>query len=168
LILQASINKSLQTAGKYLENKNLQAAKASHKKIIRDIKTSSFAGDDNFRKTVSESSKMVKSLSHTISLNDKKHYLENNFQTLFAKHYPSASPDTLSNPVITLEKESVESVLFKLQCTEISGGRRALLIIHYKFNKKSGTWEFSISNLQKPEITPFNKQLYQKPKLPLA
>jgi hypothetical protein len=167
-ILQASINKSLQTAQKHLKEKNLQAAKASYERIIRDIKTSSFSKDDNFRETIAESSKKIKSLRHKIFIDGKREYLENNFQTLFARHYPSSSPDNLSNPVITLENESPESVLFKLQCTEVSRGRRALLIIHYKFNKTSGSWEFTTSTLQKPGITLLDRQSNQKSEFPLA
>ncbi|MBW2658736.1 MAG: hypothetical protein JRC87_03925 [Deltaproteobacteria bacterium] len=145
-ILQASVSKSLEATRRYLDNKNLQAAKSRHERIIKDIKTSPFANDDDFSETITESSKMIQSLGHKIFLNEKKEYLLNNFQTLFAKHYPSASPDNMSNPVITLENESAESALFKLQCTEIRGGSRALLIIHYKFDKKGRTWQFSFNN----------------------
>ena len=143
IILQASVIKNRQIAKKYLEDNNLQAAKIRHEKVIRDIKTNSFANDSDFLKTMTESTEIIQSLEKEIFLNEKRHYLETNFQTLFTKHYPSVSPDNLSHPVISLEKESPESLYFKLQCTEISGGRRTLLIIRYTYDKKSKTWDFS-------------------------
>jgi len=168
IILQASVIKNRQTAKKYLEEKNLRAAKVRHEKVIRDIKTNSFANDSDFLKTIAESTEIIQSLEKEIFLNEKQHYLETNFQTLFTKHYPSASPGNLSHPVISLEKESPENLYFKLQCTEISGGRRTLLIIRYTYNKKSKTWDFSSGNLKKPKLALNHNRLYQKAKLPFA
>jgi len=152
IILQASVIKNRQTAKKYREENNLRAAKVRHEKVIRDIKTNSFANDSGFLKTITESTKIIESLEKEIFLNEKQHYLETNFQTLFTKHYPSSSPENLSHPVVSLEKESPENLYFKLQCTEISGGRRTLLIIRYTYDKKSKTWGFFSGSLKKPKL----------------
>jgi len=148
IILQASIIKDRQTAKDFFENGNLQAAKISHEKLIHDINTSSFASDKEFLEMKTESSEFIQSLEHKIFLNGKQHYLESNFQTLFTTNYPAASPESLSQPVVTLVQESPEKILFKMQCTETGRGRPLALIMFYAFDKKSGTWGFSSGKLQ--------------------
>ena len=168
IILQASIMQNHQTAKKYIAENNLQAAKFQHEEVIRDIKINSFADDRDFLKIITESTEIIQSLEQEIFLNEKQNYLEANFQTLFVKHYPSTSPENLSHPVVTLEKESPENLFFKLQCTEVGRGRRTLLIIHYKYDKKSKTWEFSSGNQKKQKLALTGNRSYQKSKFPFS
>ena len=90
-----------------------------------------------------ESSDIIAELSRDIFLNGKRHYLETNYQKLFPLHFPSVHPEDLTNPVITVVKESLKTLLFKIQCRESGSGRPLALIMYYAYDKKGGTWKFS-------------------------
>ena len=146
IILQTIVIKNRQAAKKFIEEKNLPQAKISHKEIIQSIKISSFADNSDFLKFTAESTETIQSLEKKIFLNERRQYLEANYQTLFTTKYPAASPENLSDFLITLVEESSEKFLFKLQCTETNRGRRVILIIHYAYNQKRGIWEFYYEN----------------------
>jgi len=143
IILQISVIKNSQSAKKMVKENNLQGAKTSHQNIIQLIKDSSFADNNDFLKIVTKSSEAIQSLEQEIILSEKRHYLETNYKTIFTTNYPATFPENLSDPLITLVKESPENFLFKLQCTETNRGRRLFLVIYYAYDKKSGTWKLS-------------------------
>ncbi len=143
IILQASSIKNRKTADKFTEEKDLPAAKITHEKIIHDIAASPFSNDSDFMRIKKESSEIITELSRDIFLNEKRHYLETNYQKLFPKHFPSVSPENLTNPVATVVKESLKTLLFKIQCKESGSGRPLSLIMYYAYDKKGGTWKFS-------------------------
>jgi hypothetical protein len=143
IILQTSSIKNRKTANKFTEEKDLPAAKLTHEKIIHDIAASPFSNDSDFMRIKKESSEIIAELSRDIFLNEKRHYLETNYQKLFPQHFPSVSPEDLTNPVITVVKESLKTLLFKIQCRESGSGHPLSLIMYYAYDKKGGTWKFS-------------------------
>lgn len=143
IILQTTIIKNRQASKKFVEENNLPAAKISHETIIRHIKDSSFADNSAFQNITAESTETIQSLEQKIFLNKSRFYLESNYQTFFATNFPEISPENLSHPVATLEKETPGDFLFKLQCTETNSVQRLFLVLYYTYDKKSGTWLLS-------------------------
>jgi len=143
VILQTSIIKERQAAKTFLEKNNLQAAKNSHKKIIQQIEASAFADNSNFREITAKSTESIQSLEREIFLNKSRIYLETKYQDFFTAHFSDVSPDNLSHPVITLEEETPENFLFKIQCTKTAREGHIFLVMHYIFDKKTQSWKFS-------------------------
>lgn len=146
IILQTTIIKNRQASKIFVEENNLPAAKISHENIILQIKDSLFADNSAFQNITTESTEAIQSLEQEIFLNKSRLYLETNYQTFFTTNFPAVSPEDLSHPVATLEKETPENFLFKLQCTETDRGRRLYLVMYYAYDKKTGAWVFSPGN----------------------
>ncbi len=146
IILQASIIRDRQSIQALLEKNDLVKTRQIYQQIINNIAKSPFKAEQEFVDTTSESSKAMSSLDQKIFLLKREEYLKDNYQSLFIANYPAAIPEKLSNPVISSAKENETAFVFKLQCTETSGGRPLTLVMYYAYNKNTGEWSLVSEN----------------------
>jgi len=146
IILQASIIRDQQKIDTLLEKDELVGVRHLYQKILGKIANSSFATEPEFTKTYGELSTALKAVDQKIYVQKKVAYLLDNYQSLFIANYPSANPENLTNPVVTSSKETESKLVFKMQCTELGGGRPLTLVMYYAYDKKTGKWALFSEN----------------------
>ncbi len=146
IILQASIIRDRQTIQALLEKNDLEKAREIYQQITNNIARSPFKAEQEFIKATTESSKAISSLEQKIFISKRSEYLQDNYQSLFVANYPAAVPEELTNPVISKVKESESTFVFKMQCTDMSGGRPLTLVMFYAYNKNTGEWNLVSQN----------------------
>lgn len=146
IILQASIIRDRQPIETLIENNELAKARHIYQQILTGINKSSFKREDEFAKTTIEISKAIQALDQKIYQLKRVEYLEENYQSLFVANYPSAVAERLTNPVISNTKDTDSTLVFRMQCTEIGGGRPLNLVMFYAYDKKTGEWSLFSQN----------------------
>jgi hypothetical protein len=146
IILQASIIRDRQRIQAFLEQNDLVQTRDVYQQILTDIAKSTFKTEKEFINTTAEISKAVQALDKKIIVMKKVEYLQENYQSLFVANYPAAIPEELTNPVISNTKETESELVFRMQCTENSGGRPLTLVMFYAYDKKSGKWRLFSEN----------------------
>ncbi|MGB3221195.1 MAG: hypothetical protein WBB23_00175 [Desulforhopalus sp.] len=146
IILQASIIRNRQPIETLLEKNELSKARSIYQQILADIYKSSFEQEEEFAKTTKEISKAMQSLDQKMYQMKRVEYLKENYQSLFVANYPSAVPERLTNPVISNTKDTDSTLVFRMQCTEIGGGRPLNLVMFYAYDKKTGQWSLFSQN----------------------
>ena len=120
--------------------------KSPTNRYVTNIEKSPFRSEEEFSKTKTEINKAIQSLDEKIYQTKKIEYLTDNYQSLFVANYPTASPENLSNPLITNTKETDSKLVFRMQCTENDGGRPLTLVMLYAYDKKTGRWSLFSEN----------------------
>jgi ubiquitin-protein ligase len=146
IILQASIIRDRQTIQALLEQNDLVKTRSVYQQILTAIANSTFKTEKEFINTTAEISKAVQALDQKIILMKRVEYLQENYQSLFVANYPAAIPEKLTNPVISNTKETKSELVFRMQCTENSGGRPLTLVMFYAYDKKTGKWRLFSEN----------------------
>ncbi len=146
IILQASIIRDRQTIRTLLENEDFKKARQIYQQILKTIAASPFSTESEFIDTTEEIKAAMRALDEQLALMKKIEYLKINYQPLFTANYPAAVPENLSNPVISKTKETDSKIVFRMQCTETSGGRSLSLVMFYAFNKSTGKWSLYSDN----------------------
>ncbi len=142
IMLHASIIRDKQDVAKYLKEEEYGPALAKLQDIKNAITVSQFAEQSEFQVILQEISSQMKDADKQLLIIEKKTYLNDNFETLFLKHYPAAARSVLSSPNVEYLKKIENKLLFRMQCTEQSGGRPLRLQMDYLYSPASGQWQF--------------------------
>ncbi|MBU1059702.1 MAG: hypothetical protein KJ804_15425 [Proteobacteria bacterium] len=143
IMLHASIIRDKQDVAKHLKAEKYGPALAKLQNIQKSITASPFAKQPEFQIILQEISTQIETAQTQLLITDKSTYLIDNFKKLFLKHYPAAARSTLSSPKVEYLKNREGKLLFRMQCTEESGGRPIRLQMNYLFTPATGQWEFS-------------------------
>lgn len=144
IILQASIIRDKQSIQSMLDNDELHGAHNTYRNLLTLIESSALSGENEFTKIKADIRSQIQELDKKIYISDRKKYLEDNYQKLFAQNYENAVAENLTAPVIELVKDDPKSLVFRLQCTEKRRGRPLTLVMFYQYNKSSGKWGLSV------------------------
>jgi len=75
--------------------------------------------------------------------NEKIHrYLKENYKSMFVRHYPSSTQESLSKLKVAYVKKINNELLFNLQCAYTIGGSPLRLILYYLYNPKTDRWTY--------------------------
>jgi ubiquitin-protein ligase len=140
ILLQASIIRDRQIARVELKEKKLQEVRNSYRQILANIDASRFAGEEEFATTRKEIEAALKSVEEGIYLAEKEAYLIQNYQQLFMVNYPTAIQENLEKPLVSFVRQTSDTLVFKMQCTETGRGRPLSLVMYYAYNKNNGRW----------------------------
>lgn len=142
IILRARIVQFKQSADTYLETKQFNDAIASLNEVLSAISDSGFKDEEEFRSMTTVTEKTIAGIEQDARIENRKQYLVSNYVELFQKHYPAASPDTLSGPKAKFVKTMNDLELYEIQCLERNFGRQIRLVMLYSFNPQTGKWAF--------------------------
>ncbi len=140
IILQAAIIQERQSAASALQENNLSAARASYQRIIDAITGSGFTDEAEFHSTRVELTAAIEELTSRSYLAAREGHLREHFRDLFAAHYPTVNPDSLTNFQVKLARQSDTELLFRMQCTETGSGRPLTLVMFYHYDRVKETW----------------------------
>ncbi|MFW2366314.1 MAG: hypothetical protein ACN4GW_07845, partial [Desulforhopalus sp.] len=140
IALQAVIIRDRQKAKQAIKEKDLLEARNLYQQTLANIDTSRFALENEFSSTRKEVDTALDELNEEINLAEKEDYLLQNYQSFFANNYPATIPENLKNPIIELTRETSDTYIFKMQCTETGRRRPLTLVMYYAYNKKNGRW----------------------------
>ena len=143
IMLHASIIRDKQDAAKHLKSEKYDSALAKLQNIKDSISGSPFADQSEFQTILQEISTQITTAERQQLIVDKTAYLVNNFKKLFLRHYPAASHSILTSPKVEYLKEIGGNLLFRMQCTEESGGRPIRLQMNYLYSPAIDQWKFS-------------------------
>ncbi len=143
IMLHASIIRDKQDVAKHLKSEKYRPALAKLQNIEESISASPFANQSEFQIILQEISIQVEAAEKQLLIIDQTTYLRDNFKKMFLKHYPTAVRSELSSPKVEYLRKIGSKLLFKMQCTEESGGRPIRLQMHYLYTPANGQWQFS-------------------------
>lgn len=142
IMLHASIIRDKQDVAKHLKSEKYGPALAKLHNIKESIAASSFAAQPEFQIILQDISNQIQDAEKQLIINEKTAYLLENFNALFLKHYPAAVHSILTSPKVEYLKKIENKFLFRMQCTEESGGRPIRLQMNYLYSPANGKWEF--------------------------
>lgn len=142
IMLHASIIRDKQDAAKYLKSREYGPALKKLQAIAETIKGNPAGRLPEFQATLKEVASQIKDAQKQLLISDKTKYLLDNYQQLFLKHYPAAAHSVLSSPTVEYVKMINGKLMFRMQCTEQSGGRPLRLQMDYLYSPSTGQWEF--------------------------
>lgn len=142
IMLHAAIIQDKQEIAKFLKAEELEQAVEKMQEIQQTVAASKFADIPEFKSLVEELGSDINENKRKIQIRKLSIYLTDNFETLFLKHYPAASGSVLSAPKIEYLEKKGTKLLFRMQCTEKSGGRPLRLQMDYLYSPASKTWQF--------------------------
>jgi hypothetical protein len=142
IMLHAAIIQDKQDLAKFLKVEDLEQAVEKMKEIRQTILASKFADLPEFSSLVEELNVDIVATKSKIRIRKQSAYLTDNFETLFLKHYPAASGSVLSAPKVEYLENIGNKLLFRMQCTEKSGGRPLRLQMDYLYSPANGRWQF--------------------------
>ncbi|MCF8057467.1 MAG: hypothetical protein K9K37_12630 [Desulfocapsa sp.] len=142
LMLRAEIIRDRQNAEKYIQAKQYGRAVKRLKTITQVITDSQFADHSEFRTILQEILSQLDDAERQLVIDNQANYLRDNYKNLFLKHYPSATRSNLINPRVNYLGKKGNKLLFRIQCTETTGGRPLRLQMDYLFSPSDGSWRF--------------------------
>lgn len=142
IMLHAEIIKNKQDLAKYLKSKDYQAVLEKLEKIEQAITRSQFSNQPEFKTILEEMATQTKDAETQLLLIKQHTYLTDNYKKLFLKHYPAATRSALSAPAVEYLRKINGNLLFRMQCTETSGGRPLRLQMDYLYSSASKKWSF--------------------------
>ena len=142
IILHTEIIQDKQDVVKYLKSEDYSAVIQKLVKIEQSIINSNFAGQEEFKIILEETRTQVDKAKAQLLLTKQSTYLSDNYKVLFLKHYPSAIGPALSAPAVEFLRNIDSKLLFRMQCTETSGGRSLRLQMDYLYSPDSKKWNF--------------------------
>jgi len=142
IMLHAAIIKDKQEVAKRLQSEDYDAAIDTLEHLKQTISKSQFVKQSEFQTILKESTAQIQDAKQQLLLIEQISYLTDNFDTLFLKHYPAATPASLSAPKVEFLKNIGNKLLFRLQCTETAGGRPLRLQMDYLYSPANKQWRF--------------------------
>ncbi len=142
IMLHAEIIQSKQDLAKLLKTDDYAPAVDKLQEIKKTVTESRFAKRPEFKIIVEEASTQLTDIKNKLLIHQQSAYLLENFNKLFLKHYPAASGSILSSPKVEYMKNIENKLLFRMQCTEKSGGRPLRLQMDYLYSPANGSWTF--------------------------
>ncbi len=142
IMLHVAIIQDKQQLAQFLKDEDYKAAVNKLLEIKETITASQFADQTDFMEILAEVSIQIEEHQKKLQISDQISYLTDNFEKLFLKHYPAASGSVLSTPKVEYTKNIGNDLLFRIQCTEKSGGRPLRLQMDYLYSPANGSWKF--------------------------
>ncbi len=142
IMLHAEIIKNKQDVVKHLQAEEFEAVIEKLQYIRQIITTSQFSQQKEFQTILKESAAQMKEMNQRLRLIKQTSYLTDNYKKLFLKHYPAASNSILSAPKVEFLKNIGDRLLFRMQCTETTGGRPLRLQMDYLYSPANDHWSF--------------------------
>jgi len=142
IMLHVAIIQDKQQLAQFLKDDAYKAAVDKLLEIKETITTSQFADQTDFMEILAEVSMQIEEHQKKLQVSEQASYLTNNFEKLFLKHYPAASGSILSAPKVEYTKNIGNDLLFRMQCTEKSGGRPLRLQMDYLYSPANSSWKF--------------------------
>ena len=142
ITLHAVIIRDRQNAAKYLKSKQYDAAAKRLHNVKQAITASQFADQQEFQTILQEISSQIEDTEQQLFIAKQEKYLTDNYKNLFLKHYPSATRSKLSKPRVNYLEKKGDKLLFRIQCTETSGGRPLRLQMDFLYSPANGSWRF--------------------------
>jgi hypothetical protein len=142
IMLHVAIIQDKQELAQFLKDNDYKSAVDKLQEIKRTISTSKFADQADFKEILAEVTTQEEEHREKLLISEQTSYLTANFEKLFLKHYPAASGSILNSPKVEYLKNIGSNLLFRMQCTEKSGGRPLRLQMDYLYNPTNGLWKF--------------------------
>lgn len=142
ILLYATIIRDRQHVDQQLQMDEYGPALKELRNIEKYIRASEFADQEQFQAILSELDGQISGVQKDALIFTQETYLEDNYEELFLKHYPSARHSELSTPRVSFLKEVGSKLLFRMQCTEKVNGRSLRLQMDYLYSPARGTWRF--------------------------
>ncbi len=142
IMLHAEIIKNKQGVAKHLQSEEYEPAIKKLGAIEEAINKSQFAKQPEFTSILSDVTAQIKDAENQLLLIDLTEHLTNNYKKLFLKHYPAATSSALSGPAIEYLRNIDKKQLFRMQCTETTGGRPLRLQMDYLYSPSNKQWSF--------------------------
>ncbi len=142
IMLHAAVIKDKQAVGKHLQSQEYDSAIKKLEHIKELITESPFSGQTEFQSIATESTAQINDAKQQLQRISQTEYLKENYKKLFLKHYPAASRSSLSAPAVKFLKNIGGQSLFRMQCSETTGGRPLRLQMDYLYSHRTGKWSF--------------------------
>lgn len=142
IMLHAEIIQGKQDLAKLLKTNDYKPAVEKLQQIKKTVAESRFAERPEFKNIVEEVSLQLIDIRNKLLIHQQSSYLVDNFEKLFLKHYPAANGSILSSPKVEYTKNIDNKLLFRMQCTEKSGGRPLRLQMDYLYSPDNNSWTF--------------------------
>nr|WP_321466252.1 hypothetical protein [uncultured Desulfobulbus sp.] len=113
---------------------------AQSRKIQRFIQNSKFAGDPSVKTISQKVGAKIADHQEILSQDERIHWLEENFETIFRNNYPTFRGSTLMQPKAVFTKKVGAKSLFTLTCVERSQGSSSKLELAYLYDPATGRW----------------------------
>ena len=123
-----------------VDKNDLQASLDNYRAIASLIENSSFSEDDTLRKILENSRTQMAVLVYEIKINSRIDWLEQNYDEIFRKMYPSAKSSELLNPRVDFIREEGDKLVFTMSCVEKKQGRSFTLELNYQYDQKKDSW----------------------------
>jgi ubiquitin-protein ligase len=142
IMLHVEIIQDKQDLAKLLKADAYEPAVDKLLEIRKTVTESRFANRPEFKVISEEVSTQLADIKNKLLIGQLSTYLTDNFEKLFLKHYPASSGSKLSAPTVEYLKKIDSNLLFRMQCTEKSGGRPLRLQMDYLYSPADGSWSF--------------------------
>lgn len=142
IMLHVEIIQDKQDLAKLLKADDYAPAVDKLLEIRKTVAQSRFANRPEFQLITEEVSTQLADLKNKLLIGRLSTYLTDNYEKLFRKHYPASSGAKLSAPKVEYLKKINNNLLFRMQCTEKSGGRPLRLQMDYLYSPADGSWRF--------------------------
>ncbi len=142
IMLHAEIIKNKQDVAKHLKSDDFALAIGKLESIQKAITKSQFADQAEFTTIFKEIANQIEEAEKQLLLIEQTSYLTDNYEQLFLKHYPAATRSALSAPAVEYLRDIDDKILFRMQCTETSGGRPLRLQMDYLYSPSTKKWSF--------------------------
>lgn len=141
-MLQTTIIRDKQKVEKYLKSDQQEAAIETLQAIQKAIADSPSGELPEFQVVTHDISRQIDVVRKEYLVARQTTYLIQNYQEIFAKHYPEARLSALSAPKIKSIVNIGNKLLFRMQCTEDNRGRPTRLQIDYLYSPETDEWQF--------------------------
>ena len=139
-ILMIKISREQNAATKAEEQHDLQSA-LTHYKLIEQLITESGLSEDAAVLAVEKKTRAwIRSKVAQLEMDNDIRWLNEHFETIFKKAYPSSSASQLSHPKVTFVKKIQGNRVFNITCLEQSGGSSFRLELNYQYNPDREEW----------------------------
>ncbi len=142
IMLQTTIIRDKQKVEKYLKSDQQEAALEILQAIQKAIADSPYGELPVFQVVNHDISRLIDVVRKEYLVARQTTYLIQNYQEIFAKHYPEARLSALSAPKIKSIVNIGNKLLFRMQCTEDNRGRPTRLQIDYLYSPETDEWQF--------------------------
>jgi ubiquitin-protein ligase len=142
IMLHTTIIRDKQGVAVYLESADFNQAIKKLQTIKQSIISSKYADQPEFQTILKEILSQIKDTEKKVLLIRQTAYLTENYKKLFLKHYPAAGPSMLSAPGVEYLRDIDNKLLFRIQCTETTGGRPLRLQMDYLYSLANDSWQF--------------------------
>ncbi len=142
IMLHTTIIRDKQNVAKHLQADDFNQAIKQLQTTKQTISNSPFADRPKFQTILKEITLQLHETEQQFIIVTQTAYLTENYKKLFLKHYPATARAALSKPRVEYLKNLGNDLLFRMKCTETSGGRPLRLQMDYRYSPANARWQF--------------------------